>query len=96
MSNKYGNDLYSENSVKLNKQNNDKLYNDLLILQTQDNINKNRKTGFKAIPAYDNGKYLYANTEHNVATKNIEYEHIVLKFKYSFIMLSFFISAFNY
>lgn len=56
---KYGKDIYSENSAKLNKQNNDKLYNDLLMLQTQDNIKKNRKTNMKSIPKYADGKSLF-------------------------------------
>ena len=55
---KYGKDIYSENSAKLNKQNNDKLYNDLLMLQTQDNMIKNRKIGSKSIPKYGDGKPL--------------------------------------
>lgn len=55
---KYGKDIYSENSAKLNKQNNDKLYNDLLMLQTQDNIKKNRSVGSKVIPKYAKGKPL--------------------------------------
>ena len=56
---KYGKDIYSENSAKLNKQNNDKLYNDLLMLQTQDNMKKNRKTNMKSIPKYADGKSLF-------------------------------------
>ena len=55
---KYGTDVYAENSARLNKKNNDTLYNDLLMLQSQDNYLNNRTIGTKSIPKYANGKPL--------------------------------------
>ena len=80
---KYGTDEYGKNSAKLNKQNNDKLYNNLLMLQTQDNINNSRKTGSKIIPAYDIGKD-YDNTGGRVTERGERlYENGKTRYDYS-------------
>lgn len=67
-----GNDGYSKNSAKLNKDNNDSLYNNLLALQTQENYNKNRKLSMKSIPKYADGKPLSASIDWTKNMSNIQ------------------------
>ena len=76
-----GNDEYSKNSAKLNKDNNDSLYNNLLALQTQENYNKNRKLSMKSIPKYADGKPLSASIDwtKNMSTGTPDIPNISLK-----------------
>jgi len=78
---KYGNDMYAQNSAKLNKQNNDNLYNNLLALQTQDNYMNDRKNKAKTIPAYAKGTPLSSTLDwtKNMASLTSDIPSISLK-----------------
>lgn len=66
----YGTDQFAENSAKLNKQNNDNLYRNLLSMQAQENKLKGNKIGTKNIPTYANGKIPYAPEPYQIPLTN--------------------------